>query len=268
MMKQVDYDLVMLGSAVFGVLVAAISISDEIEGRTAITLMSKPVSRRQFLLGKYVGILLAAGALGAILNWFFQWSVYFKPILDWYGDNTDPLQSQVQPWLTGAAQALVPAGEAGAFLRGAALWTADGVSHLPGLALGFGQVMLFVAIATALATRLPMAVTVVVCLLLFFLGHLAPVLLQVSQAWQTHFAQANAGRGSTTYDLIQFIAQLLDTLLPALEYFNLGPAIVRDKPLPFGAYAAYVGAVLLNSLMYTGIALLVGLILFEDRDLA
>ena len=41
----------MLASAAFGVLVAAVSISEEIEGRTAVTLMSKPVSRRQFLLG-------------------------------------------------------------------------------------------------------------------------------------------------------------------------------------------------------------------------
>jgi len=36
-----------------------ISINEEIEGRTAVTLMSKPVSRRQFLMGKFVGILTA-----------------------------------------------------------------------------------------------------------------------------------------------------------------------------------------------------------------
>jgi hypothetical protein len=128
--------------------------------------------------------------------------------------------------------------------------------------------MLFVAVAAALATRLPMAVTVVACLLLFFLGHLAPVLLQAAQAWQMQYAQARPGQSSTTFDLIQFIAQFLDTVLPALEYFNLGPAIVRDKPLPIGAYASYVGGVLANTLMYTAIALLFGLILFEDRDLA
>ncbi len=268
MMKQVDFDLVMLAAAAFGVLVAAVSISDEIEGRTAVTLMSKPVSRRQFLLGKYVGILLAAAALSALLSWLVQWSVYFKPILDWYGDNTDPLQAQVQPWLTGLAQTVAPEGEAHAFLRGVALWGADALAQLPGLVIGFGQVMLFVAVATALATRLPMAVTVLACLLLFFLGHLAPVLLQVSHTWQAQYAQAHGGQTSSTYDLIQFIAQVLDTVLPALEYFNLGPAIVRDKPLPYGAYLGYVGAVLLNTLMYTAIALLGGLVLFEDRDLA
>ena len=55
---------------------------------------------------------------------------------------------------------------------------------------------------------------------------------------------------------------------PALEYFNLGPAIVRERPLPLLEYAGYVATVLANALLYTVIALLFGLILFEDRDLA
>ena len=53
-------------------LAASMLISEEIEGRTAITLMSKPVSRRQFLLGKFVGLLLAALAMTGILSWFFD----------------------------------------------------------------------------------------------------------------------------------------------------------------------------------------------------
>lgn len=239
-----------------------------IEGRTAVTLMSKPVSRRQFLLGKYVGILLAALAMTAVLAWPFQWSVYFKPILDWYGDAGDPLRAQVQPWLLDRAGDLAAEGEAAGFLRGIAFWFADLLTVLPGILLGFGQVMLLVAIASALATRLPMAVTVVACLLLFFLGHLAPVLLQAAQNLQAHYAAEHHGQASGAYELVNFIAQVVDTLVPAMEYFNLGPAIVRDRPLPLGEYVAYVGAVLGNALLYTAIALLFGLILFEDRDLA
>ena len=59
MMKQLGFDMIMLSTMLFGVLAASMSISEEIEGRTAVTLMSKPVTRRQFLLGKFLGILLA-----------------------------------------------------------------------------------------------------------------------------------------------------------------------------------------------------------------
>ena len=59
MLKEMGYDTIMLAAPIFGVIAASNSISEEIEGRTAITLMSKPVSRRQFLLGKYVGIFLS-----------------------------------------------------------------------------------------------------------------------------------------------------------------------------------------------------------------
>ena len=68
MVKELGYDMTMLAAVLFGVLAASMSISEEIEGRTAITLMSKPVSRRQFLLGKFVGILLAALVMTVLLG--------------------------------------------------------------------------------------------------------------------------------------------------------------------------------------------------------
>ena len=68
MVKELGQDIIMLIALVFGAILASTSISEEIEGRTAVTLMSKPVSRRQFLLGKYVGILLAALVITALLG--------------------------------------------------------------------------------------------------------------------------------------------------------------------------------------------------------
>src|SRR5262249_21252255 len=84
MLKDLGLDTVMLFAALFGALAASISITEEIEGRTAVTLMSKPVSRRQFLLGKFLGILLAALAMFALLGWYFQGVLEFKP---WWDKN-------------------------------------------------------------------------------------------------------------------------------------------------------------------------------------
>ena len=64
------------------------------------------------------------------------------------------------------------------------------------------------------------------------------------------------------------MAQVFDTILPGLEHFSLGAVIVRDAPLPAGQFALYTSEVSLYALLYTAIALLFGLILFEDRDLA
>ena len=36
-------------------LTASSTVADEIEGKTAITLLSKPINRRQFIVGKFLG---------------------------------------------------------------------------------------------------------------------------------------------------------------------------------------------------------------------
>ena len=64
------------------------------------------------------------------------------------------------------------------------------------------------------------------------------------------------------------LGRLFDVLMPALEFFTMGPAIIRESPLSLWQFAGYVLTVFGYSLLYTAIALLVGLFLFEDRDLA
>jgi ABC-type transport system involved in multi-copper enzyme maturation permease subunit len=247
MVTELGFSTIMVCAGGFGVLAAAMSISEEIEGRTAITLMSKPVSRRQFLLGKFAGLLLASLAMTAALTWVFEWVLVFKPYID-----KEPLPPP--PFLDMLTQSWSSLGPVAAYLlRGAVWWLSEAGGTLPGITLGFCQAMVLIAIAVALATRLPMVVNVVTCVVVYFLGHLTPLLAQVSQ---------------NRLPLVQFVAQLFGNLLPGLDYFDLGPAIVRDASLPPGAFAIYLGTVALYAALYTAISLLFGLILFEDRDLA
>ena len=257
MMKQIGFDLVMLVTGLFAVITASVSISEEIEGRTAITLMSKPLSRRQFLLGKFLGILLASLLLAAVLGWFLNWALYAKMFLE-FDDVVDALQVQVQPGLNAALQSLAADRETGCLLEGAAAWTSGAAALLPGLVIISGQAMLFLAIAAALATRLPLIANLNLCLTLFFLGNLAPHLVRLAQDVKERYG----------VELVEFMAQLMNTVLPALEYFGPGTAIVRDQPLPLGAYSLHALYVTGYSILYSAIALLFGMILFEDRDLA
>ncbi|MBN9120090.1 MAG: ABC transporter permease subunit [Planctomycetes bacterium] len=273
MMKQIGFDAVMLSAVLFGVLAASMSISEEIEGRTAVTLMSKPVNRRQFLIGKFLGITMACLIMSLLLGWTLTDALRamreFDPInnapdpADPLGEASDklvdPMTFEAQKTVVPVFQKLVPAGPGRMVARGAGLWFSDALAHTFGIVLGFGQVMILVAVASALATRLTFVVNIVICLLIFFLGHLAPVVVQVTQ---------QAQGGGVGVGLVGFLGKLFDVLLPSLESFNMGRAIIRESPLPLWQFGGYVLTVLGYSLIYTTIALLIGLVLFEDRDLA
>jgi hypothetical protein len=254
--QELGYDTMMLACVVLGVLAASMSISEEIEGRTAITLISKPVSRRQFLLGKFVGIFLVTVLLTGFLGWFFEWTLLCK---HWY-DRMDPVPTPGV--LTSALDRLHLATQSTDLLRGVGLWALETYATLPGLAVGLCQVMVLLAIAVSLATRLPMVANIVVCVLVYFLGHLTPVLAQIAARKEQADPTAPAGR------LLAFTSQVFDLGLPGLEFFSLGPALVMDAPLPAAEFLTYIGSVCLYGVMYTVIALLFGLVLFEDRDLA
>ncbi|MBX3399691.1 MAG: ABC transporter permease [Gemmataceae bacterium] len=262
MMKQIGFDIAKLAAMLFGILAASMSIAEEIEGRTAITVMSKPINRRQFLFGKFFGILLACGALTLVLGWFLNWALMANPAYDKINEQSDPLAEQARADIAPAFKATVTSTVGKVFAEGAGTWIADTIAHTIGLVLGFGQVMILVAIVAALATRLPFVINVVVAMIVYFLGNLAPVVVKVT-------GQIQEREGSNTaVGLVRFFGQLFDTFLPALDTFNMSPAIVRDTPLALWPFALYVVSVIGYSCLYTAIALLVGLLLFEDRDMA
>ena len=264
MMKQIGFDIIMLAGVLFGVLAASISISEEIEGRTAITVMSKPINRRQFLLGKFLGIVMACGGMSLILAWNLNWALLVMPEFDAinkdraYDAMPEQAKQMMAPWFESAVGV---GGPAQRIADGASKWFGESFAHSFGVLLGFGQVMILVGVATALATRLPFVANLVLCLVVYFLGHLAPVVVKVTE-------KMSDDGGSTGVRLIKFFGNLFDTLLPALEFFNMGPAIVRETPLDLWSFVFYVLTVFGYAVLYTVIALLVGLLLFEDRDLA
>jgi ABC-type transport system involved in multi-copper enzyme maturation permease subunit len=207
-------------------LTASSTVADEIEGKTAITLLSKPINRRQFIIGKFLGIELGVLTLYVLLGALFAAGVWYKYAYD---------------------------------LREAAGGTPDSAKQwaqvmqvLPGLVLGFFEVTVLTSISVAISTRLPMLANLVVCILIFFLGHLSPVLVE------------GATQGEVN-ELISFMARLFAWALPALEFFNISPSISTGAVTP---WAGYVLPALGYCILYSGAALLFAFFLFEDRDLA
>ena len=152
--------------------------------------------------------------------------------------------------------------DANDFVRGAALWTSLSVDTLPGLVLSFCHVMVLVCIAITLATRLPMVLNLVLVISVFLVSHLTPTLVGKARRLQ------DLNPGSVVAQMLSFVSQVFDTLLPGLDFFRIDQVLVTDAPPEPGPYALYVLSVLFYALLYTVIVMLFGLVLFEDRDLA
>lgn len=250
MLKDLSYLTIMFVGSLFGVLNASISISEEIEGRTAVTVMSKPISRRSFLLGKFVGILLVCLLTTLLLGWFLVWVILGK---EFYDPGSSEQTAPEPSWVLNLVQQYFGYGVSADFMRGGFLWVNDFGNTAPFLLMTFCQIMILLSVAVALATRVPMVVNVMLCLAIYYISNLTPVLAAISQ---------------NQFPLIKFVAQLFNYILPALDLFAVGPAVIRYAPLPPGEFAFYLRDLSFLAIGYTAIFLLVGLILFEDRDVA
>jgi len=207
-------------------------------------------------MGKYVGILMAILVLFGLLGTYFEGVQLFK---HWW-DKLDP--APTPPWVASALESVALPPEAADFLRGTGMWASVTLDTLPGLVLIFSQVMVLVAIAVSLATRVPMVVNLPAVLVVYFLAHLTPVLVSIGNRVRA------ADPNSAVSQLLAFVSEVFNTLLPDLGAFRLDPALMSDISLPPVAFTQYLGSVALYGVLYTSIVLFFGLILFEDRDLA
>lgn len=264
---------VMLLSGLFGaVLSATVSLAREIRTGTALAVLSKPVGRAQFLLAKFIGLILAltvltyVNMLGALLA--------SRMAFDAYG-STD----MVAFWIFAAclAVAYLLGGFTNFFLRRP--FVSDAViSVVFMLTVGFviisffnnkGQSQAFAAgvdwrlvpasllvlfalwmlagLALACATRLDMIPTLAICSGLFLLGLMSQYL----------FAEkAKAG---------SWVASVLYTVTPNWQLFWLADALDTGKQL---YYWGYVAKALGYAVCYTGAALALAIMLFDDRELS
>lgn len=150
-LKDSGVTLIMVLGILQAVWSAGTTVSEEIEGRTALTVLSKPVSRRSFVLGKYVGIMLAVLVLFAIVSAVLLVVISYKPIYE----SRETTRAAVS-WQTGHAEIM---------------------STLPVLGLYFMETCAVGAVAVALATRLPLLANFITCFLVYVVGNLTSILV-------------------------------------------------------------------------------------------
>ena len=104
----------------------------EIEGKTALTVLSKPVSRRDFILGKFVGIAWTVAVMFVMFGAVMLVTVTYKTIYDAREYSTDMDQVTWQ------------------------VCHNEMMQTIPGLFLAYMETLVLTALSVAISTRLPM----------------------------------------------------------------------------------------------------------------
>jgi ABC-type transport system involved in multi-copper enzyme maturation permease subunit len=217
---------------IHGVWAASASVADEIEGKTALTLLSKPVARRDFVLGKFVGIIWANLLLCIWLGtWLVMGVSYKAPYDEREGAEFAKCGIEyVAIWEIGFGE----------------------ISHvIPGLLLAAMAATVLTSISVALSTRLPTLANLIICVAIYVIGNLISPVVQ-SQVIAKQF------------EIVVVIARVIATVVPVFEQFNINAAISAGQAVP----AIYVAWTAVYCVVYCTVAMLVALTLFEDRDLA
>ncbi len=162
MLKDCGLATILVAGLLIAIWTASTSVADEIEGKTAMTLLSKPINRRQFILGKYIGILQA-------VLWFLLPTTIAFLALVFYKVGYDAKEGSMDPPTV-------------------ALRCEVMIKVLPGLLLMFLEISVLTAISVAISTRMPMVVNLTSMFAIFVIGNLTPVLVQAG-ALRLEFVQ-------------------------------------------------------------------------------
>ncbi len=152
MVKDCGLATILITGLLIAVWTASTSIAEEIDGKTAMTLLSKPINRRQFVLGKYIGIVQAILWYMLPVVTVFLVLVYFKVSYDAKeGSKEIPTHAER---------------------------IHEVYQVLPGVALLMMEIAVISAVSVAISTRLPMVVNLTSCFAIFVVGHLTGLLVQ------------------------------------------------------------------------------------------
>ena len=146
--------LIKLLAIFLAVWIASNSIADEIEGKTALMALSKPVSRPTFIFGKYIGVMIAVTLLFLVLAFIFTNTISYKLVYD-ARESSKEVPTAVECFQ-------------------------QVITIMPGLVLTFFETCILAAIAVAISTRLSLLPNLAISLTIYLLGHLIPIIVQSS----------------------------------------------------------------------------------------
>ena len=248
MFKDVAASMTLFVALLLAVLSASKVIDEEIENKTMLTLLSKPVLRGQIILGKFLGVCAAVAVVIGICGLIIMIFAWIRPVWD---RNVDMFSEGVEGFYPKLKDAFYPADHNIAERRvnqWAHFWSVP-----PIVALVFLQTAVMTAISVAISTRLGMALNVMICALIFVGGHMISF-LTLQGSWLKYLG-----------------VSVLMTIIPQLEHFNITATLafrsLGTPSCPWSVVWTYIGLAGICAALYCAAALLVGMAMFRTREL-
>jgi hypothetical protein len=252
MFKAVGLDVILLLVLISTLFATSRSIFEEIEDRTMLTLMSKPLRKWEVLVGKFLGIVLSSLLGITILGGLLLLCTYWRTPND-YMLRTASLDERE--------------------LRQIYEMRMMHISGLiPSLVLIWLQISVLAAIGVALSTRFSLVVNLPIVILLYIAGNLTRFLFPMTDG----SGSVTAGRSI----FVKAIAYAVSIVLPFLQTFDLRPLTVYKtialdgtrfagdpQAVPLSTIWSYVAVAALYGIAYSVFALSAGMWLFEGREL-
>lgn len=235
---QVLKDVSLGGMSVFtwllAVLATAMLLPKDIEDRTLYTILAKPVSRFEYLLGKFLGVVLLLFIAISLMSAFFVIILYTREqvAIAETARTTPPefLQSEVAKLRAGAFN----------------------VNLVPGILLIYIKAVLCAAVTLLISTFASSWIfTIIVSFLIYLIGHIQPV------------ARAAVMESEQLSGLLKSFFWLVAVLIPDLTALSLVDDIIVGNPITWALFSktAALGGI------YIGVYFLVSYVIFGGKEL-
>ena len=227
-LKDVGLGAMSIFTSLLAILATARLLPQEIEERTAYTVLAKPVSRFEYLLGKLLGVfLLLALSLLAMAALFFAVLV---------------LREQSVLAETGRQMSGAPPEQVADALTGVRA-AAYNTNLFPGIAVLYAKACLLAALTLFVSTFASSTLfTIIVMAFVYFIGHLQSIARE-------YWLQSNTA-GWLTKTFLAVVA----LLFPDLQSFNLTDDVVAGTAIPVSLLLKVLSMALFYCAFYLALA--------------
>jgi ABC-type transport system involved in multi-copper enzyme maturation permease subunit len=237
-LKDLAYAVISISGLLVALMGAAQLIPAEIERRTLYTTLSKPVHRFEFVLGKYLGLLLLLTLIVAIMSAVFAGVLFWK-------------ESRILGDLAAGGGAALEEGQ----MR--MIESVREQSRDPGMIQAIALIWCKLAVISAISVFFSTIATstifiVSTTLMIYFTGHLQAV---ARQLWLHEQAVPELYKKA--------VLAVISWLIPDFQSYNLIDEIIAGNKILWSDSVQ----IMLYSLIYVAVIMAVASLIFEEREL-
>ena len=216
-LQDVSFGAMTLFASIFSIVGTALLIPKDIEDRTLYSILTKPVPRFEYLVGKLLGILFLV-AVSLLLMSILFFAVLFVRQHGILAEEINQMRGQPSPEQISLLRETI-------FAQGLRLELINGVVAV------FLKAAVAAAIALVVSTFASSTLfTIIVSLVIYFIGHAQ------SMALDYYFPE-----GDMHGALQRFIAGIVAIIFPNLQIFNVVDGIVSGQSVPMSLMLRLTG---------------------------